>query len=180
MVTIRPATITDEPRAMELLAQLIEDGAPRPDLWGPTFRELLGSERGAALVAEDENGVLGLITFSYNLAIRYGGEYAQIEELIVDPRARGLERGRSPRSSLYRGGPRPWLPGNWSLLARAHTGVLREARFQLHRPRTSPTPLTLTSDPRDANLVADTSSPSHNLESRLRLIWVIWTLQTGP
>ena len=93
MVTIRPATITDEPRAMELLAQLIEDDAPRPDLWGPTFRELLGSGRGAALVAEDENGVLGLITYSYNLAIRYGGEYAQIEELIVDPRARGLNAG---------------------------------------------------------------------------------------
>ena len=28
-----------------------------------------------------------------DLAIRYGGEYAQIEELIVDPRARGLKAG---------------------------------------------------------------------------------------
>ena len=30
---------------------------------------------------------------SYNLAIRYGGEYAQLEELIVDPAARGKNVG---------------------------------------------------------------------------------------
>jgi ribosomal protein S18 acetylase RimI-like enzyme len=31
---------------------------------------------------------------SYNLAIRYGGEYCELEELIVDEAARGLNLGR--------------------------------------------------------------------------------------
>ena len=37
--------------------------------------------------------MLGLVTVSYNLAIRYAGEYAQLEELIVAPEARGKNVG---------------------------------------------------------------------------------------
>ena len=54
---------------------------------------MLASDRVRVLVAEDGAGVVGLITFSFNLALRYAGEYAQIEELIVDPRGRGLKLG---------------------------------------------------------------------------------------
>ncbi len=41
------------------------------------------------LLAEDESGPLGLVSASFNLALRYDGEYAQVEELIVNEAARG-------------------------------------------------------------------------------------------
>ena len=45
------------------------------------------------LVADEGGTLLGVATVSYNLAIRYAGEYAQLEELIVDPAARGKNVG---------------------------------------------------------------------------------------
>ena len=36
---------------------------------------------------------MGTITLSFNLALRYGGEYAQIEELILDESQRGKGTG---------------------------------------------------------------------------------------
>jgi GNAT superfamily N-acetyltransferase len=57
------------------------------------FLQLTGGDRGAILVAEEEEDLLGVITVSFNLAIRYGGPYAQIEELIVDEKARGKNVG---------------------------------------------------------------------------------------
>lgn len=46
------------------------------------------------VVAENDDGILGCATVSYNLALRYGGEYCELEELIVDEAARGLNLGR--------------------------------------------------------------------------------------
>ena len=46
--------------------------------------------------AEDEAdcmALLGIATVSYNFAIRCGGEYAQLEELIVSAEARGKNAG---------------------------------------------------------------------------------------
>ncbi len=57
------------------------------------FDSLLGRERGEVLVADVDGGVQGLASVSYNLAMRYGGEYCQLEELIVDPAARGKNVG---------------------------------------------------------------------------------------
>ena len=34
-----------------------------------------------------------MVTVSYNVALRYGGEYCQLEELIVAPEARGKKVG---------------------------------------------------------------------------------------
>lgn len=93
MVTTRPATAADEVRVMELLPKLLEGDRSDPAWWPPVFRELLDSDRGAIIIAEDETGVLGLISLSFNLAMRYGGDYAQIEELIVDEAARGKHVG---------------------------------------------------------------------------------------
>ncbi len=94
MLATRPARPADEDRVMELLAQLMEDAPVSEDVLRPAFRQLLEEPtRGAALVAEDETGVLGVITFSYNFAVRYGGFYAQIEELVVDSAARGKDAG---------------------------------------------------------------------------------------
>lgn len=63
-------------------------GAAATGGWRATYARLVGGERGAVLVAEDAGTIVGLVTVSYNLAIRYGGEYCQLEELIVDPAAR--------------------------------------------------------------------------------------------
>ncbi len=94
MLNTRPAKPADEDRVMDLLAQLMEDAPIREEILRPGFRRLLEEPtRGAALVAEDETGVLGVITFSYNFAVRFGGFYAQIEELCVDSEARGKNGG---------------------------------------------------------------------------------------
>ena len=93
---IRAARTGDGPAIEALLEQLFEghsdvraDPAARREALG----DLLGSDRLRVLVAEDDEGVVGLISFSFDLALRYAGEYAQVEELIVDPRARGLKLG---------------------------------------------------------------------------------------
>ncbi len=93
MVTIRPATLDDEPRVLELLAQLMEDEPADAPRWSAGYRLIVAGDRGTALVAQDASRVVGCITVSYNLAVRYGGEYAQIEELIVDQAARGKDAG---------------------------------------------------------------------------------------
>ena len=50
-------------------------------------------DRGEVHIAEEDGVVLGLAAVSYNLAMRYGGDYCQLEELIVDPAARGKNAG---------------------------------------------------------------------------------------
>lgn len=57
------------------------------------FKRLLSQERGEVFVAIDGDMILGMATVSYNLAMRYKGEYCQLEELIVDPTARGKNAG---------------------------------------------------------------------------------------
>ena len=99
MITIRKATAKDESNVRTLLKSLLSDTlidgetVDQAEAAGNTYRALLTEDRGAVLIAEDESGFLGCITFSYNLAIRYGGEYAQIEELIVNGNARGKKVG---------------------------------------------------------------------------------------
>jgi GNAT superfamily N-acetyltransferase len=51
------------------------------------------SLRSRGHVFEVDGEVLGVITSSYISAIRYGGEYARLEELIVDDKARGTGAG---------------------------------------------------------------------------------------
>ena len=65
-----------------------EDGAA-----AASFRRLIEGERGAVIVAEEDGVVLGQISVSFNLAIRYPTGYAQIEELVVDEAARGKRAG---------------------------------------------------------------------------------------
>ncbi len=90
-VTIRTANPDDQARCLELLTLLT--GRTPDHGWQRTFSELLTRARGTVLVAEHEGAIVGVATSSYNLAIRYSGEYAQLEELIVDPAARGLHAG---------------------------------------------------------------------------------------
>ena len=91
-VRTRPATEADRQRIYELVETLT--GQSRTDQWEAVYRSHLTTERGAIVVAENEAGILGCATVSYNLALRYGGEYCELEELIVDESARGLSLGR--------------------------------------------------------------------------------------
>lgn len=93
MISTRTASADDGARIVALLQQLLTQQPENEQVWGPALRELLLGDRGAAIVAEDETGVLGVITLSYNFAVRYGGEYAAIEELVVDETARGKRVG---------------------------------------------------------------------------------------
>lgn len=96
-IVIRDARPDDEARVLDLLGQLFQlldgeltaDGAP-----AASFRRMLANpERGRVLVADEDGAVLGVISFSYNLAIRFPHAYAQIEELVVDEAARGKQAG---------------------------------------------------------------------------------------
>ena len=90
IMNIRIATSADKSRCLELLKTLNPDISEQA---GDVFDSLLKQTRGEAVVAEHDDQVIGLATVSYNLAARYGGEYCQLEELIVDPGARGLNAG---------------------------------------------------------------------------------------
>ncbi len=91
-VRTRPATEADRARCFELIERLT--GESPTDRWPEVFSSHLRGERGTVVVAENDDGILGCATVSYNMAIRYGGEYCELEELIVDESARGLNLGR--------------------------------------------------------------------------------------
>lgn len=90
-VTVRPAVAEDKARCLSLVEMLIGRGVDRPGR--EVFDALLSQDRGAVLIAEENEDILGVATISFNLAIRYGGEYCQLEELIVDGAARGKNAG---------------------------------------------------------------------------------------
>ncbi len=93
-VTTRLARVDDKIRCSELLQDLqaAAGGTLDPGA-GVIFDQLLRAERGEVVVAEEDGLILGMASVSYNLAMRYGGEYCQLEELIVDPSARGRNVG---------------------------------------------------------------------------------------
>ena len=90
-VAIRLAITQDMNRCLALISMLI--GEKQKAGWEAAYRDLLEGKRGIILVAENKGEILGVLTASYNLSIRYGGEYCQIEELIVDSRGRGNNVG---------------------------------------------------------------------------------------
>ncbi len=91
-VIIRHAAAEDRAVCIDFIGTL--NGGPVLDSWSGTFDALVERERGAIYVAEDDElGVLGVASVSFNLAIRFGGEYCQLEELYVDPKARGKNCG---------------------------------------------------------------------------------------
>jgi len=90
-IAVRVATLADEVRCLALLEVLT--GMRATPAWRTTYRRLLDGTRGVVWAAEESGTILGVATVSYNLAIRYAGEYAQLEELIVDPAVRGRNVG---------------------------------------------------------------------------------------
>ena len=91
-VQTRPATREDQPRVFALIEQLT--GESPNSSWVEVYNSHLRRERGAVIIAENDQEILGVATVSYNLTVRFGGEYCELEELIVDESARGLNLGR--------------------------------------------------------------------------------------
>lgn len=91
-VRTRPAEAADRSRVYELVTTLT--GKAPTEGWDDVYASHLAGERGAIVVAENDGGILGCATVSYNVALRYAGEYCELEELIVDESARGLNLGR--------------------------------------------------------------------------------------
>ena len=93
-VNLRDATNADRPRCLALLGELSgATGSAHAQVAGDVFEQLVSQARGRIVVAEEADTLLGMATVSYNLAMRYDGEYCQLEELIVSPAARGKNVG---------------------------------------------------------------------------------------
>ena len=94
-VDIRLATDEDYDECVRLLGVLGEStgGRNRASINHKVFTQMLDSERGAILIAEEDGEPLGMSSISFNVALRYQESYCQLEELVVDPSARGKNVG---------------------------------------------------------------------------------------
>ena len=94
VVQIRDATPEDEASCLALLAELsaATDLGADPG-FSDVFGLLVSKARGQIVLAVENGTALGMATVSFNLALRYRGEYCQLEELIVSPSARGRNLG---------------------------------------------------------------------------------------
>ena len=128
---VRYGTLADESKVFTLLTALME-GEPVGDspieqssAARATYRDLLTSDRGSVIVLDVDGDVLGVVTCSYVTAIRYGGNYARMEELIVDDRARGTGAGRMLVDAAIAEARRRGC-GLMTLYAREHTRAFYE------------------------------------------------------
>lgn len=93
-IRIRTAEATDKDACLGLLSALgAATGGDMSDQAEQMFSTFLTGARGELLVAEENGALLGMASCSYNIALRYGGEYCQLEELVVSPAARGKNIG---------------------------------------------------------------------------------------
>ena len=93
-VNIRLAIPEDEEQCSKLLDVLAEATSDPNNIFDSnTFNELISNERGSLVIAEEEGKILGMASVSFNLALRYNGEYSHLEELVVDQDARGKNVG---------------------------------------------------------------------------------------
>ena len=93
-VNIRLAKPEDQLRCSELLDVLAKATSDPNEIFdSDTFNNLISNERGSLVVAEEDRKILGMASISFNLALRYNGEYCQLEELVVDQDARGKNVG---------------------------------------------------------------------------------------
>ena len=115
MIELRNAKETDAANCLKLLAELqVATGSQHsePSL---ALESLIDLSRGQIVMAEEDGEILGMATVSYNIALRYGGEYCQLEELIVTPAARGKKLGGLLMDQVLANATGARLCGNGSL-----------------------------------------------------------------
>ena len=94
IINIRLAKPEDEQQCSELLDVLAEATSDPNNIFNSnTFNKVISNERGSLVIAEEEGKILGMASISFNLALRYNGEYCQLEELVVHQEARGKNVG---------------------------------------------------------------------------------------
>ena len=93
-ITVRFAELRDRDRCEELLNLLVGNTAASQNIFsGQVFETIVAGPYGRVLLACEDELALGMASISFNYALRYDGRYAQLEELIVDPVARGKNVG---------------------------------------------------------------------------------------
>ena len=93
-ITVRFAELRDRDRCEELLNLLVGNTAASENIFsGQVFETIVAGRYGRVLMACEDELALGMASISFNYALRYDGRYAQLEELIVDPVARGKNVG---------------------------------------------------------------------------------------
>ena len=93
-VNIRLAKSNDQQQCSELLNVLAKVTSDSNNIFDSnTFNQVISNERGSLVIAEENGKILGMASISFNLALRYNGEYCQLEELVVDQEARGKNVG---------------------------------------------------------------------------------------
>ena len=93
-VNVRLGKSEDQIRCSELLDVLTEATSEQNEIFdSDTFSKLISKDRGCLVIAEENGIILGMASISFNLALRYNGEYCQLEELVVDQDARGKNVG---------------------------------------------------------------------------------------
>ena len=93
-ITVRFAELRDRDRCEELLNLLVGNTAASENIFlGQVFKTVVAGRYGRVLLACEDELALGMASISFNYALRYDGRYAQLEELIVDPVARGKNVG---------------------------------------------------------------------------------------
>ena len=93
-VYLRLATAVDQQKCSLLLNVLAKTTSDSNSIFDSnTFNELITNVRGSLVIAEEEGKILGMASISFNLALRYNGEYCQLEELVVHQEARGKNVG---------------------------------------------------------------------------------------
>ena len=93
-ITVRFAELRDRDRCEELLNLLVGNTDASENIFsGQVFETIVAGRYGRVLLACEDELALGMASISFNYALRYDGRYAQLEELIVDPVARGKNVG---------------------------------------------------------------------------------------
>ena len=93
-VTIRLAKSEDQQQCSELLDVLAKATSDSNNIFDSnTFNKVISNERGSLVIAVESGKILGMASISFNLALRYNGEYCQLEELVVHQEARGKNVG---------------------------------------------------------------------------------------
>jgi GNAT superfamily N-acetyltransferase len=85
----------------ELLAELDGTPAALPAMEAAVRALIDNPWAGAVLVAESDDGLVGVLGASWQVAIHVPGYYALIQDLWVDPASRGRNVGRSLLAALF-------------------------------------------------------------------------------
>ena len=92
---VRDATLMDAPVIVELVKELARSMGEVSPLIEAYVATYLGSTSNTILLAEAQDGILGLLSYSLRPNLYHSGDICLIEELIVAEKARGRGIGTS-------------------------------------------------------------------------------------